>query len=124
MRCDHEIRAFCSDLSANFFNWHGGKLLIGPIAIRTGLCDFGMRWSDTLIENLRPSVAEPPIPDNENILIVGKLSGDRFHSKGAAPGNKNTSRCVVDRRETIMQTAHHVLKCSRHVVHRTISEHD
>ena len=68
------------------------------------------------VKNLRPTVAEPPVADDQHFFASAKLAGYGFHAKRAAAGHQHGGMGLVHLFKDAGDARHHALKALGHVV--------
>ncbi len=120
VRCKHHIWAFACNGGHDFFHraWNPRRLL--GVSDAAGHQDRGLGRDVAHVKNLRPTVAEPAIADDQCFFVGGKLARHGFHAKRATAGHQNGRLGVVHLFQDGRDVAHHTLEALRHMVQRAV----
>ena len=97
---EHQGRPLVGDGGHGFFNgdWCPRGLSTDVImGIDAAGLEHGVRTGNLAhVKDLRPAVAEPAVADDQDMLVAGKLPGNRLHAEGAAARHQHGRMRAID----------------------------
>ena len=110
MRREHDAGPLSFDGRHDFLD--GRRREGSPRAVFDGasLQDDLVGWDARHLEDLRPTEAEPPIPNHQALFVRAELSRDGFHTERAAAGDDHDRLGVIDSLERRGDVVHDALE--------------